>query len=90
MYIHMCLYIYIYIYMYTYRLFSIANEEFGNTTVSISSKEYLFNFMSDMVLKIPYMVNPKEASELIISIEIDGMYTYMCICLYICIYLYEF
>jgi hypothetical protein len=30
--------------------------------------------MSDMVLKIPYMVNPKEPSELIISIEIDGTY----------------
>jgi hypothetical protein len=80
MYIYISMYLYIYIYNYTYifiyiyRLLTLANIEFGNTTISVSTKEYLFNFMSDMVLKIPYMVNSKQPGTLIISIEIDGMY----------------
>lgn len=42
------------------RVYTIAREAFENTSVSIHSKEYLFHFMSDIILKMPYMVNPKE------------------------------
>jgi hypothetical protein len=54
-------------------LFNIARETFENTSILVSSNEYLFNlFESDIILKIPTVSGPSSSHSVIINIEVDG------------------
>jgi hypothetical protein len=55
------------------QVFNIARKTFGNSSILVSSDEYLFNlFQSDIILKIPMINGPSPSHSVIINIEVDG------------------
>jgi hypothetical protein len=55
------------------QVFNIARKTFENSSILVSSNEYLFNlFEGDIILKIPIINGPSPSHNVIINIEVDG------------------
>jgi hypothetical protein len=55
------------------QVLNIVRKIFENSSISVSSNEYLFNlFESDIILRIPMVNGPSPSHSVIINIEVDG------------------
>jgi hypothetical protein len=55
------------------RVFNMARKTFENSSISVSSNEYLFNlFEDDIILRIPMANGTSPTHSVIVNIEVDG------------------